>query len=158
MTVPVTIGAGTKPANITNIHNAVKVQYHTQFLKRLHTKKSIILAHYTNWSKRVMSGRDHHRASTPGEHGSNKTSQWWWAVGGTASDLNGPGIKPRPPHRRGRSKHVNHYANGPVEAPHFESSLRWEQVCLLHGREKLHTGCIFRNGSTEKDRARSTWL
>ena len=70
MTAPVTIGAGTKPANITNIHNAVKVQYHTQFLKRLHTKKNIILAHYTNCSKRVMSGRDHRRASTPGEHGS----------------------------------------------------------------------------------------
>ena len=45
--------------------------------------------------KRVTSGGVHLRDLAPGLRSSEETSQWWRAVGETASDLTIPGMKPK---------------------------------------------------------------
>ena len=53
--------------------------------------------HYTRGitPKHVTSGGVHFRGLAPGQHSSEKTSQWWQAIGDTVFDLTGPGIEPQ---------------------------------------------------------------
>ena len=56
--------------------------------------------HYTRGiaSKSVNTksgGGTHVRGLAPGQHSSEKPSQWWRAIGDTASDFTGPGIEPQ---------------------------------------------------------------
>ena len=53
--------------------------------------------HYTRGitPKRVSSAGVHLRGLAPGQHSSEKMSQWWQTVGNTVPDLTDPGIEPR---------------------------------------------------------------
>ena len=69
----------------------INIQYFNQNQKI----KSSLARVITYAEARKTSGRAHLRSSAPGQHSSEKTSQRWWAVDDTVSNLTNPGMEPQ---------------------------------------------------------------